>query len=100
MIALNRVKTFARTISAVERLERTGTSLTSPPRDPLGDLGRGQPGPAARVTGAVRTGSGWAPASMHASCIPTVRADLRASPAECGKIRPGEDTGPGHHKKL
>ena len=30
MIALNRVKTLARTISAMERLLRTGTSLTSP----------------------------------------------------------------------
>lgn len=30
MIALNRVKTLARTISPMERLLRTGTSLTSP----------------------------------------------------------------------
>ncbi|GGN61151.1 hypothetical protein GCM10011579_027130 [Streptomyces albiflavescens] len=30
MIALNRVKTFARTISPSERLLRTGTSFTSP----------------------------------------------------------------------
>lgn len=30
MMALKRVKTFARTISDVEREERTGTSLTSP----------------------------------------------------------------------
>ena len=30
MMALKRVKTLARTISAVEREARTGTSLTSP----------------------------------------------------------------------
>ena len=42
-MALKRVKTLARTISPSVRLVRSSTWLTWPGRDPLGDLGAGQP---------------------------------------------------------
>ncbi len=74
MIALNRVKTLARTISLIERLDRTGTSFTwpratrsatsadvSPPRRTA------CPGPHAWAPGVLAFESAPAPAAVPAS---------------------------------
>lgn len=91
MIALNRVKTFARTISARDRLLRTGTSLTCPRATRSATSAAVSP-----VTDGDRAVlvASSAPASM---CVmhSTVRAVLRLHPASARKFRPGEETGPG-----
>ena len=65
-MALKRVKTFARTISPMVRLVRSPVSFTSPARDALGDLGRGQ----ARWRRLRVGGRGCRPAAVIGSAIP------------------------------
>lgn len=89
MIALNRVKTFARTISPIDRLLRSGTSLTCPRATRSATSAAVRPN-AGVGKGTGCTGSSSAPASM---CVmhSTVRADLRLHPPSDRKIRPGEE---------
>lgn len=93
MIALNRVKTLARTMSARERLLRTGTSLTWPRA-----IRSATPAAVSPVAGegASTACAGCSGSSLSASrCVmdPTVRADLRLHPSSAAKIRPGDETG-------
>ncbi len=89
MIALNRVKTLARTMSVRERLLRTGTSLTWPRATRSATCALVSP-----VTGDVTVAGGAASVRSPASrCVmqSTVRADLVLHPPEKTNIRPGED---------